>query len=99
MQSRRFERFDPVTVRAAARVIRVGWQGRVTANEVRCFLRHLIDLHPGQRSQSVGRLTRLARWRAAMGDRGLPSTFHMHRTPRPLSSRGGTPMRSGRECR
>jgi len=97
MQPRRFERFDPVTVRAAARVIRVGWLGRVTSAEVRCFLQHLADFHPGQGQSAVGRLNRLARWRAALGDRGVPAPFRLRRVPRPQPTRGTTLVRSGRE--
>jgi len=97
MQPRRFERFDPVTVRAAARVIRVGWLGRVTPVEVRCFLQHLADFHPGQGTRAVGRLSRLARWRAAHGDMGVPAAFRLRRVPRPQPARGGALVRSGRE--
>lgn len=97
MQARRFQRFDPVTVRAAARVVRVGWLGRVSPAEVQCFLRHLADLHPGQSARAAGRLCRLARWRAAFGDHGVPPKFHMRRTRRILPSRGVSLVRSERE--
>lgn len=99
MNARRFERFDPVTVRAAARVIRVGWLGRVSPAEVRCFLQHLADLHPGPGVRSARRLERLARWRAALGDRGVPAKFHMHRTTRILPARGASLLRSERTQR
>jgi hypothetical protein len=99
MQARRFERFDPVTVRAAARVIRVGRLGRVSPAEVRCFLQHLADLHPGQGIRAVGRLHRLARWRASLGDRGVPPKFHMRRATRLLPSRGVSLVRSERTPR
>jgi hypothetical protein len=98
MQPHRFERFDPVTVRAAARVLRVGRLGRITFPEVRCFLQHLADLHPGQRGAgAVGCLERLARWRASFGDPGVPAIFRLRRVSRPLVSRGTNLVRSGRD--
>lgn len=96
MQPRRFERFDPVTVRAAARVICVGQLGRVSPAEVQSFIQHLAALHPGYGTHSVNALTRLARRRAALGDRGVPTAFRLRRVSRPLVSRGGTLVRSGR---
>jgi hypothetical protein len=88
MQPRRFERFDPVTVRAAARVIRIGWLGRLSAAEIRCFILHLADLHPANGTSAAGPLTRLARRKAAQGDHGVPPIFRMRRCPRPVPGSG-----------
>lgn len=88
MQPRRFERFEPVTIRAAARVIRISWLGRVSDAEVYCYLMHLADLQPGHGSAAVRRLGRIGRWRAALGDRGAPVNFRLRRSPRPMPGSG-----------
>lgn len=93
MQPHRFERFDPVTVRAAARVIRIGWLGRLSAAEIRCFILHLADLHPANGTRAAGTLTQLARRKAALGHHGVPSAFRMHRCSRPEVSSGSVLVR------
>jgi hypothetical protein len=93
MQTRRFERFDPVTVRAAARVIRIGWLGRLSAAEVRCFILHLADLSPGNGTRAARPLTRLARRKAAQGDHGVPPIFRLRRTRRPVPGSGAALVR------
>lgn len=84
MQPRRFERFEPVTIRAAARVIRISWLGRVSPAEVQCYLLHLADLQPGRSRNAVQRLARVGRWRAALGDRGVPNNFRLRRSARAM---------------
>jgi hypothetical protein len=88
MERRRFERFDPVTVRAAARVIRISWLGRVSEAEVFCYLLHLADLQPGHGPGAVHRLWRLGRHRAALGDRGVPTKFRLRRSVRSMPGSG-----------
>jgi hypothetical protein len=93
MQPSRFERFDPVTVRAAARVIRIGWLGRLSAAEIRCFILHLADLHPANGTRAAGSLTRLAQRQAAFGDHGVPSAFRLRRCRRPVVGSGSVLVR------
>jgi hypothetical protein len=84
MQPSRFVRFEPVTIRAAARVIRISWLGRVSPAEVNCYLLHLADLHPGRGRSAVQRLARVGRWRAALGDQGVPNNFRLRRSSRAM---------------
>ncbi len=56
-----YARFEPVTVRAAARLHRMTARGRLTSWELRFFLAELIRMDGNAPKGSTGRLARLAR--------------------------------------
>ncbi len=66
-RQRRFNRFDPVTVRAAARLVTMGECGRLAPYEVAHYLRELADMVSAAQRGSHLSLGRLARLRAAFG--------------------------------
>lgn len=67
-------RFEPVTVRAAARVVSLGLRGELSPGEMAFYVAELARMEPGARPGSPRRLARLARRRAAFGRAG-----HVHR--------------------
>ena len=81
-RSKRFERFDPVTVGAATRVVRLGAARHLPEWEVRYYLRELALMEPGAGWSAHRRLWRLARRRAAVGCGGVQPSTGRHRCER-----------------
>jgi len=82
--TKRYQRFEPVTVRAATRVVRMGRMGRINRGEVVHYLRLLaaMDSHAGPRSGPA--LRRLAKRRASLHSEaipGAPAPALVRRTP------------------
>ena len=67
----RYERFEPVTVRAAARVVRLGRARLLSEGEVAFYVRELalLDRYDG----APAALWKAARWRSAFGGTRAPS--------------------------
>lgn len=92
LSRRRYERFDPITVRAATRVVRMGRGGRLTGAEIRYYLGELAAME-GRRDAAARRaLGRLARRRACLGRAGVrpggtrpPTRRRTHRWSLPTS--------------
>lgn len=72
---RRFERFDPVTVRAAARLVRYARCQRLSASAVETYLRELALLQPMSGPDAHRALERLARRAASLGRLGVSTPF------------------------
>ena len=66
----RYRRFEPITVRAAARVLRLASRGVVESRDTRWYLQQLCHLDRYAASDSHAELHRLARLRYPAG-RGL----------------------------
>lgn len=88
---RRFERFHPMTVRAAGRLARLAQGGQLSRREIDCYLRELVAMEPRSSEQAVRRLKRLARWRAAFHRWTTPSASG----PRRTCSGARTPVTTG----
>lgn len=72
MQSnRRFDRFDPVTIRAAARVVRIGTRGHLAQCEVAAYLQELAHMASTGQPGAHRSLWRLARRRSELGRNGV----------------------------
>ena len=89
-RSKPFERFDPVTVRAATRVVRLGAVQHLPEWEVRYYLRELALMEPGAGRSAPRGLWRLARRRAAFGDGSVPAAGR-HRCERPVPAAATEP--------
>ena len=90
---RRFQRFDPVTVRAAARLVRYARCQRLSASAVETYLRELALLQPLSSPDAHLALERLARRAAALGRLGVSTPFSKSRVqltqlPRHISQDG-----------
>ena len=68
-----FIRFDPVTVRAAARVLHLRRLERLSAAEARSYLWNLAAMDPHACADDVRSLYRVAARRAALGNTGIAS--------------------------
>jgi hypothetical protein len=75
----RFEKFEPITVRAAARVLYLGRTGRLSAPQVESYVRHLAAMDPHASPVAHGRLRRVARRWSCLGGTGVPHRFQMSR--------------------
>src|SRR3954451_1056142 len=75
----KFQRFDPITVRAAARIVHMGASGRLTTWEVRYYLRELAAMLPRAGRGATRGLSRLAMRRAALGHTGAPGGSRLRR--------------------
>jgi hypothetical protein len=78
----RFERFQPLTVRAAARIIRLSEAGRIPRWEVEHYLRELVATDAFASRNSHGALRRLADWWASFGNTGASGPFRMRQLRR-----------------
>lgn len=67
----KFNRFDPVTVRAAARLVRLEQLGRLHPGELDWYLRELAMLSAGAALPATRELRRLATRQAAFGRTGV----------------------------
>jgi len=63
----RYFRFEPVTVRAASRIARLGQLGQLPEHHARFYVRELSVMEPKAGSPAGGRLYRLALRRAELG--------------------------------
>jgi hypothetical protein len=81
-RSKRFQRFDPVTVGAATRVVRLGAVQHLPKWEVQYYLRELALMEPGATEHAHRRLWRLARRRAALGGGGVQAKAGRYRCER-----------------
>ena len=88
-RTRRYERFEPVTVRAAARLAHLSHNGRIPREEISAYFRNLASLDPHAGPAAPERLHRLARRRSTLGSTGAPSQFGMARVRRPDSRVAG----------
>jgi hypothetical protein len=70
----RFTRFEPVTVRAAARVAHLARLGRLSSLEERHLLHELAATARHARRVHAKALARLARRRAALGNTGVAAS-------------------------
>jgi hypothetical protein len=75
----RHYRFQPLTVRAATRALRMGQCGRLSEVEVIYCLQALAGLEPHARLDSGEALLRLARRAAALYHAGAPRPTGRHR--------------------
>src|SRR5579872_1227793 len=72
---RRYDRFDPITVRAASRLVAL-WETRHLASwELDAYLRELAALVPGLGADAARPLKRIARRRSALGLAVIPNSF------------------------
>lgn len=85
--AQRYERFEPITVRAAARVLQLQRSGVVSAKEAAFYLRELatMDAHAGKSPITV----RAAQLRAAAGPVGARCLTRRGGWDHPRSSRPG----------
>jgi hypothetical protein len=83
--TKRYQRFEPVTVRAATRLVRMARLGRITPTEVGRYIAILsaIDAHAGERGAQA--LCRIASRAAALGGSGV------HGAPAPFRHRRAAP--------
>ena len=68
----RHTRFEPVTIRAAARVLSLARSGAIHPWEENAYLQDLLGLDRFARGRDWEALRRLARWRSRLGDAGAP---------------------------
>ena len=87
-------RFDPVTVGAAARILRLAEQGAVPAYEVDYYLRELAESPVGDGEARFQALRRLARRRAEHSESGLRRPFRLQRRAGRVRVRAGEEARS-----
>lgn len=92
---RRFERFDPVTVRAAARLVRFAQAQQLSAEGLDVYLRELALLQPLARPKAHQALARLARRLASFGRLGVSTPFNKQRI---LQTRFADPVRLALEA-
>jgi hypothetical protein len=83
-RQRRFERFDPITVRAAARMVQYRRLGRLECWELRYYLSELTELARHSAPDSFQRLGRIALRMATLGQSGIPAPCSLQRRPRAL---------------
>jgi hypothetical protein len=84
----RYAHFEPVTVRAAARVIHLAEGGRVSRWDATYYVQQLAAIDAlATHAGAVPALRRLARWRSAFGRTGAPSTVRSQRSSRPRRAR------------
>jgi hypothetical protein len=72
-------RFEPLTVRAAARIIDLATAGSVPHWDARAYVRHLASTDRYAGYESSRALHRLARRRAAHGHTGVRRPFRLER--------------------
>jgi hypothetical protein len=87
-------RFDPITVRAATRLVRLAEAGRLPSWEVSHYLRELAAMEPGAGARARHRLYRMAHRRAALGNAGVAPVFRLRRLSRERAA--APPRRQGR---
>jgi hypothetical protein len=75
-------RFEPLTVRAAARILDLAAAGSVTQWDARAYVQHLASIDRFAGSEASGSLYRLARRRAALGQTGVRRPFRLQRRPK-----------------
>jgi hypothetical protein len=78
---RRFERCDPITVRAAARVLRLGRSGVILPGDMLFYIRMLASFENGGRPVSEVALGALAERRSVLARTGAPARFGLTRRP------------------
>jgi hypothetical protein len=76
---RRYERFDPVTVRAAARLIRFAQARGLSNAGLEAYLRELALLQPLAGPEAHRALERVAQRLAAFGRLGVSTPFNKQR--------------------
>jgi len=96
-RSHRFAKFEPITVRAAARVLHLERLGRLAPQEVSHYMQHLAAMDTHATSQVHERLSRVARRRSCLGNTGVPSVCGMARRERRSSRPDASRSRFGRE--
>jgi hypothetical protein len=77
----RYHRFDPITIRAAARLVHMGRTGRLSEWEVRYYIRELTAMVPQAAPRASRALRRLAERRAALGHTGVPPSSRRRSQP------------------
>jgi len=80
-EERRYFRFEPLTVRAAARVVYLEQTGRLPLRDVRFYLRELSVMEPRAGGRARHRLRQLAERRAALGHTGVTLPARRRRQP------------------
>ena len=78
-RNRRFDRFDPVTIRAAARVIRMGTRGHLSQCDVAAYIEELAHIDTSGQPGAHRSLWRLARRRSELGRNGVYGTLPSRR--------------------
>jgi hypothetical protein len=90
---RRYERFEPITIRAAARVVALAAAGRIETSDVAHHVAGLAILDTYNQGASPRRLFQLARRSAAFGPAGVPAPRRGGRTSsRAKAFDGRSPM-------
>ena len=72
-------RFEPLTVRAAARIVDLAFAGSVPHWDARAYVQHLASTDRYAGSEASQALYRLARRRAAHGNTGVRRPFRLER--------------------
>jgi hypothetical protein len=80
----RYHRFDPVTIRAAARVVSLGRAGHLAGWEVDYYLRELAAMEPGAGARAFRRLRRMARRWSVLGNTGVTQASKSRRRYTPV---------------
>jgi hypothetical protein len=75
----RRHRFEPLTVRAAARIVDLAFTGSLAQWDARAYVQHLASTDRFAGGESSRALYRLARRRAAHGHTGVRRPFRLQR--------------------